>query len=95
MIEQKPPNIKKSADYKDAYADSVQINFNVWSFSVFLGLVDYVEGVTNIENFARIRLSPETTKALAAILLSQVAAYEKAFGEIPKPAEINTSGTIN
>jgi hypothetical protein len=79
------PNVKLSntADYRDSYANSVQIRVNVWDFFLVFGtLLQQSETQVEILNFQGIYLSPQQAKALLGILQHNVAGYESAFGEI-------------
>ena len=80
-----PPNIQlvKSPDYRESYANSVQVRVNLWDFFLSFGTIDQTtpENVS-IFNFQGVYLSPQQAKALLNILQQNVAQYEAAFGEI-------------
>ena len=82
---QQPPKITltKSADYKETYANSVQVRVNLWDFFLSFGLIDQTtpDAVT-IQNTYGIYLSPQQAKALANVLNQNLQQYESAFGEI-------------
>ncbi len=85
MALQQQPNIKlvNDPDYREGYANSVQVRVSVWDFLMVFGRmqpqsVDHVE----IHNFQGIYVSPQQAKALVTILQQNVAQYEAAFGEI-------------
>lgn len=70
-------------EYRDNYANSVQIRVNLWDFFLSFGLVTQTapENVS-IHNFQGIYLSPQQAKALLNVLQQNVSQYESAFGEI-------------
>ena len=75
--------LERSNDYRENYANSVQVRVTLWDFFLSFGMVnqtaaDHVE----IRNFQGIYLSPQQTKALLNILQQNVTQYESAFGEI-------------
>ena len=79
------PNIKlvNTGDYRENYANSVQVRVNVWDFFLVFGtLQQQTETQVEIKNFQGIYLSPQQAKALMAILQQNVAGYEGTFGEI-------------
>lgn len=85
------PNISivNGPDYRDGYANSVQVRVSVWDFLLVFGRLhpqstDQVE----VQNFQGIYLSPQQAKALLAILQQNVAQYENAFGEIKLDAAL-------
>ena len=92
MTQPQPPKIQMSnaADYREGYANSVQIRVNLWDFFLLFGLVNQTapDNVA-IQNFQGIYLSPQQAKALLNVLQQNVNQYETAFGEIklePHPA---------
>lgn len=79
------PNIKfvQTNDYREAYANSVQIRVNVWDFFLVFGTMQQTsETQMELHNFQGIYLSPQQAKALMALLQQNVTNYESAFGEI-------------
>jgi flagellar protein FlaG len=79
------PNVKfvQTSDYREAYANSVQIRVNVWDFFLVFGTMQQsTETQVELRNFQGIYLSPQQAKALMALLQQNVANYEAAFGEI-------------
>ena len=75
--------LEKTADYREAYANSVQIRVNLWDFFLMFGNIDQnsPENV-HIRNFQGLYISPQQAKALLGILQQNVSQYESAFGEI-------------
>jgi flagellar protein FlaG len=75
--------LNKTTDYRENYANSVQVRVNLWDFFLSFGLLDQntPENV-QIHNFQGIFLSPQQAKALANVLNQNLSQYESAFGEI-------------
>src|SRR5215510_16368004 len=71
------------ADYRENYANSVQIRVNLWDFFLMFGRVNQTspENVA-IHNFQGVYVSPQQAKALLGVLQQNVQQYETAFGEI-------------
>jgi hypothetical protein len=85
MNTQPQPNIKfaTTPDYRDAYANSVQIRVNVWDFFLVFGTMQQSsETQVELRNFQGVYLSPQQAKALMTLLQQNVSNYESAFGPI-------------
>ena len=90
MPEIKPDSTRitltKSADYRDSYANSVQIRLSIWDFFVVFGTVSPdaqpAPDAVSIDNFQGIYLSPQQAKALLNVLSHNVVQYEQTFGPI-------------
>ena len=92
------PNLKviPSPDYRESYANSVQMRVNVWDFFLVFGtLQQQNETSVEITNFQGIYLSPQQAKALLGLLQQNVSGYETAFGEIKLDPRITTGGPIH
>ena len=79
------PNIKltNTPDYRENYANSVQVRVNVWDFFLVFGtLQQQDETRVDVRNFQGIYLSPQQAKALHTILQQNLVNYENTFGEI-------------
>jgi Protein of unknown function (DUF3467) len=75
--------LTKTDDYKERYANSVQVRVSVWDFCIYFGtLKNQTEDAVEVENQTAIYLSPQQAKALYRILEQNVLNYEAAFGEI-------------
>jgi len=93
------PNIKilNAPEYRDGYANSIQVRVSVWDFLLIFGRLqaqsaDQVE----VHNFQGIYLSPQQAKALSTVLEQNLAQYEKTFGEIKlDPNMAQPPGQIN
>jgi flagellar protein FlaG len=82
---QQPPhvNLSHTSDYRESYANSVQVRVSVWDFQLVFGLAssDGPDEV-NIRNHQGVFLSPQQAKALYNILGQNIAQYEQAFGPL-------------
>jgi hypothetical protein len=85
MNQPAPPNIhlEKTAEYREGYANSVQIRVNLWDFFLLFGVVNQTAADrVSIQNFQGVYVSPQQAKALLNVLQQNVSQYESAFGEI-------------
>jgi hypothetical protein len=92
------PNIKltNTSDYRECYANSVQVRVNVWDFFLVFGtLQQQSETQVEVNNFQGIYLSPQQAKALSGILQQNVAGYESTFGEIKLDPRMMTPGPVH
>ena len=92
------PNIKllSAPDYRENYANSVQVRVSVWDFFLVFGrLQQQTESQVEISNFQGIYVSPQQAKALLAILQQNVAQYENAFGEIKLDPRMHAAGPVH
>jgi hypothetical protein len=95
MSPPQPPQIQVAnvPDYREAYANSVQIRVTIWDFLVIFGLAHQTaHDNLAIQNFQGIYLSPPQAKAFLNILQQNVTQYESAFGEIKLAAAEPPSG---
>lgn len=76
-------NLVQTPDYRESYANSVQVRVSVWDFQLVFGLAssDSPDQVT-IRNHQAIFLSPQQAKALSNVLNQNIAQYEQAFGTL-------------
>ena len=75
--------LDKTPDYREGYANSVQIRVNLWDFQLLFGQIDQASpDNVRIANFQGIYVSPQQAKALLGILQQNITQYESAFGEI-------------
>jgi flagellar protein FlaG len=92
------PRIKLNNDpnYRESYANSVQVRVNVWDFFLVFGTMQQPsEQEVEIRNFQGIYLSPQQAKALMTILQQNVTNYEGTFGEIKLDPRLAVGGPIN
>jgi hypothetical protein len=70
-------------EYRENYANSVQVRVNLWDFLLLFGRVNQTSADNvAIHNFQGIYVSPQQAKALLNVLQQNVTQYEAAFGEI-------------
>jgi Protein of unknown function (DUF3467) len=75
--------LTSTPDYRESYANSVQVRVNVWDFFLVFGtLQQQDETRVEVRNFQGIYLSPQQAKALHTILQQNLVNYENTFGEI-------------
>ncbi len=86
--------VNNTGDYRDNYANSVQVRPGLWDFFLVFGIANQTApDVVNISNFQGVYLSPQQAKALANLLNQNISQYEAAFGEIRlEPAQQPPSG---
>jgi hypothetical protein len=92
------PNLKlvNAPDYREGYANSVQIRVNIWDFFLVFGTLQQPsENHVEIQNFQGVYLSPQQAKALLGILQQNVAGYESAFGEIKLDPRMAPGGPVH
>jgi flagellar protein FlaG len=94
------PKVKltNSTDYRESYANSVQIHVSVWDFLMTFGrLQAQTPELVEVTNFQSIYCSPQQAKALLMILRQNVENYEKAFGEIKLDPQMvpGSAGPVN
>ena len=85
MTPQGPPKFQlvNTSDYRESYANSVQIRVNLWDFFLLFGVVNQTApDRVSIQNFQGVYVSPQQAKALLNVLQQNVSQYESAFGEI-------------
>jgi len=85
MAQPQGPKIQliNTAEYRENYANSVQIRVNLWDFFLMFGRVNQTAAdAVTIHNFQGVYVSPQQAKALLNLLQQNVQQYEAAFGEI-------------
>ena len=89
-------NVLNTSDYRETYANSVQVRVNVWDFFLVFGtLLQQSETQVEIQNFQGIYLSPQQAKALLGVLQQNVSGYESAFGEIKLDPRMMGHGPVH
>jgi flagellar protein FlaG len=92
------PNVKliNVPEYREQYANSVQIRVNVWDFFLVFGtLQQQNEREVEVHNFQGVYVSPQQAKALLNVLQQNVLSYEKTFGEIKLDPQMTQVGMPN
>jgi flagellar protein FlaG len=78
----------QTADYREGYANSVQMRVSLWDFFLMFGTANQTSAdAVTILNFQGVFLSPQQAKALSNLLLQNLKQYEAAFGEIRLEAQ--------
>jgi len=76
-------HMTNTADYREGYANSVQVRVSLWDFFLSFGLIHQSSpDSVAIQNFQGLYLSPQQAKALTNVLQQNVTQYESTFGEI-------------
>ncbi len=89
-------NLLNSPDYRENYANSVQVRVNVWDFFLVFGtLQQQSDTQVEVRNFQGIYFSPQQAKALVSILQQNVSGYESAFGEIKLDPRMTAPGPVH
>ena len=91
-------NLTQTADYRESYANSVQVRVSVLDFQLVFGLAssEAPDQVT-IRNHQAIYLSPQQAKALWNVLGQNIAQYEQAFGTLTLEPQTHNfpQGSVN
>jgi hypothetical protein len=76
-------HLENAPEYRETYANSIQVRANLWDFFLMFGTVTQTApDSVSIRNFQGIYLSPQQAKALLNILQQNISQYEATFGEI-------------
>ena len=98
QTQDKQPQLKltNAADYRDGYANSVQVRMSVWDFFLVFGTMSQdIPEELNVKNFQGIYLSPQQAKALWNVLGHNLAQYEQTFGSITLEQLPQSGGPVN
>jgi hypothetical protein len=96
MAKQPEIHLSKTSEYRENYANSVQIRVSVWDFFLVFGLLQQqTQEAVDISNFQGIYLSPQQAKALMLILQQNVGNYEHAFGEVKLDPNFSIPSVVN
>jgi flagellar protein FlaG len=89
--------LTKTEDYRNSYANSVQVRMSVWDFFLVFGTMHQNSPAeVKIENFQGIYLSPQQAKALLNVLGHNLAQYEQTFGELAlEPRFVPPNGPVH
>jgi len=86
-------SLTSTPDYRDGYANSVQVRMSVWDFLLVFGtMAQETPDELSIKNFQGIYLSPQQAKALFNVLGSNLAQYEQTFGTITLDQQLPQAG---
>ena len=87
--------LTQTADYREGYANSVQMRVSLWDFFLMFGLANQTApDALTIQNFQGVFLSPQQAKALSNLLVQNLNQYEAAFGEIRLEAQGGGQGSV-
>ena len=82
-------------EYRESYANSVQIRVNLWDFFLMFGTVNQTSAdAVTIHNFQGVYLSPQQAKALLNVLTQNLSQYEATFGEIKLEPQAGKTSAI-
>lgn len=80
---QRTTNVTRTPDYREFYANSVNLRVSNWDFFFEFGKISTItDKEIDVSAEAGVYLSPQQTKALLAILTEHLSRYERNFGEI-------------
>jgi flagellar protein FlaG len=80
-----PPvvQVENAPDYRENYANSVQVRVSLWDFFLLFGTVQQASpDEVTVRQFQGVYLSPQQAKALSNLLQQNLQQYEATFGEI-------------
>lgn len=87
--------LERSPDYREAYANSVQIRVNLWDFFLLFGIANQTApDNVSIQSFQGIYVSPQQAKALLNVLQQNISQYEATFGEIKLEPQNSETGIV-
>jgi flagellar protein FlaG len=88
--------LTNTSEYREGYANSVQVRASVWDFMLVFGrLQQQSASEVEVQNFQAIYLSPQQAKALVTVLEQNIVQYEKTFGEIKLDPNMTQPGPVN
>ena len=91
----KQPQLKltHAENYRDGYANSVQVRMSVWDFFLVFGTMtqESADELT-VKNFQGIYVSPQQAKALWNVLGHNLAQYENTFGKLALEPQVQSPG---
>lgn len=87
--------LTQTPDYRERYANSVQMRVSLWDFFLLFGTITSTgPEAVGIQNFQGVYLSPPQAKALSNLLQQNLKQYEATFGEIRLDAQSLGDATI-
>ena len=86
-------NLSTTPDYREGYANSVQVRMSVWDFMLVFGTMNQESpDELTIKNFQGVYLSPQQAKALLNVLSHNLSQYEQTFGTIALDQQLPPAG---
>jgi hypothetical protein len=93
MNEQPKIQVMNTPEYRENYANSVQVRVNLWDFFLLFGtLSQSAPDAVSIQNYQGVYLSPQQAKALLNVMQQNITQYEATFGEIKLEPQHNQEG---
>ena len=87
--------LSNTNDYRESYANSVQVRVNLWDFFLMFGTINQTSpDAVSIYNFQGVYLSPQQAKALFNVLQQNISQYEATFGEIKLEPQGQAQGSV-
>jgi flagellar protein FlaG len=87
--------LSNTNDYRESYANSVQVRVNLWDFFLMFGTINQTSpDAVSIFNFQGVYLSPQQAKALFNVLQQNISQYEATFGEIRLEPQGQAQGSV-
>src|SRR5258708_16281352 len=78
--------LTNTADYRENYANSVQVRVSLWDFFLLFGTINQTaQDSVSIQNYQVIFLTPQQSKALASVLNQHVHQHEPPLPETHLP----------
>ena len=95
-VEQPEIHLERAEDYRDSYANSVQVRMSVWDFHLVFGTMHQEKPEeVSLLNFQGVYLSPQQAKALWNVLGHNLAQYESTFGKLALEPQLPNGGPVN
>src|SRR6185369_3784601 len=98
MSQQQPPpkiQLVNTDQYREDYANSVQIRISVWDFLLVFGRISQTAADSvNIHNATGVYMSPQQAKALKNLLQQNINKYESTFGAIALEPQQHPGGIV-
>lgn len=89
-------HLTPAPDYREIYANSVQIRVSVWDFLLVFGRMHQeTPEEVQVENAQGVYLSPQQAKALWNILGQNLAQYEQTFGTLALEPQVIPRGPVH
>jgi hypothetical protein len=96
MADQPKIEVAATPDYRENYANSIQVRVNLWDFFLLFGTLSQTSPeAVSIQNFQGIYLSPQQAKALLNIIQQNISQYEATFGEIRLEPNVQSGGIVH
>src|SRR5262249_40360965 len=95
---QQPPTkieLSNTADYRERYANSVQVRVSLWDFFLLFGTINQATpDSVSISNYQALFISPHQAKVLANVQKQNVTQNEARSGEIKREPQAQQAGKV-